>query len=342
MSDLLEHEDEIRASITEFTSKIGNFPHHEELTDSIWSLFRLHQLKGSYSDARLMTTTTKEIRKTLQVFGRYKDRRKVCVFGSARTPETHIDYIMAEELAREACRLGLMVITGGGGGIMEACNKGSEANMSFGLNINLPFEQSANPYIASSPKLINYHYFFTRKLAFIRESDATVLFPGGYGTHDEGFENLTLTQTGRCAPRPVVMIASPDSTYWTSWVDYVEKELLHRELISPDDLHLFKIVNSVEDALKEITQFYAVYHSIRYLPNYSVIRLEHPLSQEVLEELNDTFSGLLINDGTFKQLSADDIPEDSHLHPEKPRLVFPFNKREYGTLHRLIRRINTV
>jgi uncharacterized protein (TIGR00730 family) len=339
MSDLLGNQDTIRASIDQFISQFGDFKHTEELNHSIWSLLRFYELQGSPSDCRMMTTVIKEIRKTRQVFGRYSDHRKVCVFGSARTPQDHIDFQMAESFSQAITKKGFMIITGAGGGIMEACNKGSELNMSFGLNINLPFEQDPNPYIASSPKLIDYHYFFIRKLAFIRESDATVLFPGGFGTHDEGFENLTLTQTGRCAPRPLVMIASPDSTYWTTWHQMIQTELLGRELVSPDDMHLYKVVDNVQDAIEEITQFYRVYHSIRYLPNYTVMRLETQLSSELIDEINQTFKHLLL-EGSFTQTSAAEIQEEVQLYPDKPRLVFHFNRREYGTLHHLIRRIN--
>jgi len=339
MKEDLRHKETTCKKINQFISEFGDFPHSEELTQSIWSLLRLHDLHGSLSDYKMMTRVIKEIRKTLHVFGRHADHRKVCVFGSARTPADHIDYQMAENFSREISKQGFMVITGAGGGIMEAGNKGAGVNMSFGMNIDLPFEQDPNPYIASSSKLVNYHYFFTRKLAFIRESDATVLFPGGFGTHDEGFENLTLTQTGRCAPRPLVMIADKSNSYWQTFAHMVKTEFLDKQLICPDDTYLFKVTNTIEDAIQYVTQFYRVYHSIRYLDHHATMRLNQPISPQLLDEINAEFKGIL-TEGKFVLGHAEDCADDAHFYPDKPRLIFSFDRRQYGTLHRLILRVN--
>ena len=235
---------------------------------------------------------------------------------------------------------GYMIITGGGDGIMGAAQRGAGRDMSFGLNIRLPFEQSANVTINGDPKLVNFNYFFTRKLNFMKESHAIALFPGGFGTMDEGFEALTLLQTGKAMPIPVVLVDEPNGTYWETWLDFMRNHLLKLGLISPEDFSLFRLTNDIEQAVEEVTRFYKVYQSSRYVGQIMVIRLARRLTPGALAKLNDEFSDLL-RSGRFEQGAAlrqeRNEPEMAHL----PRLIFTPHRRDFGRLRRLIDAINT-
>lgn len=310
-----------------------------QLKSMIHSLFKIVNQNTDPHDINMIRNTLKELLHSYRVFLPYRDVRKVCIFGSARTTPSHPAYKITEEFASLITRKGFMVITGAGGGIMEAGNKGAEVNMSFGANIILPFEQSPNPYINGDPKLVSFKYFFNRKLTFIKESDATVLSPGGFGTHDEAFEVLTLVQTGRCAPRPIVLLSAPGDSYWDTWEAFVKKELLDQHYISDDDLYLFRNVKSAEEAAKHIEMFYRRYHSIRYHDAMTVIRLNSPLSARSLTDMNQKFATLLTK-GTIEQVAAADIPFDSQLFPGIPRLVLHYNRHTFGKLYEIIDYIN--
>ncbi|HEY8516822.1 MAG TPA: LOG family protein [Candidatus Binatia bacterium] len=293
----------------------------------------------SVADMKLLNAALKELRYAFQVFARYRQFRKVSTFGSARTPPDHPTYRQAHEFARRLADLGWMVITGAGGGIMRACQEGSGRERSFGINIRLPFEQKPNEIIHRDPKLVNFKYFFTRKLMFVKEADAIALFPGGFGTHDEGFESLTLLQTGKSRPVPVVFIDAPGGTYWQTWRAYVEDHLLKENLISPADMRLFKITDDLDVAIAEITGFYRRYHSSRYVGDRLVIRLTEPLPPHVVEMLNDEF-GDIVAKGRIEQTQA--LPEEAG-EPEiahLPRLVFHFARRGFGRLRMLIDAVN--
>jgi hypothetical protein len=273
------------------------------------------------------------------VFAPYRQRRKVTVFGSARVTPEHPAYRQAVEFGRRAAEAGFMVITGAASGIMEAGHVGAGRENSIGVNILLPFEQEANSVIAGDAKLMHLKYFFTRKLLFVKESDAVALFPGGFGTQDEGFEVLTLIQTGKSHLFPVVMVDEPGGDYWKEWQRYVETALLRRRLISPDDLHLYKITDSVDEAMAEILHFYRVYHSMRYVNGSLVLRLQHALPEGLLERIRTEFADIL-EGGTFEQIPA--LPEeanDVHL-AALPRLRFRFDRRSLGRLRLLIDTIN--
>ncbi|MGE4169428.1 MAG: LOG family protein [Candidatus Margulisiibacteriota bacterium] len=293
-------------------------------------------------DLKIIRSTLKELRYAFKVFAPYRSQRKVCVFGSARTPEDHPDYLLAKAFSERITQDGFMVITGAGGGIMAAGNEGAAQGSSFGVNIRLPFEQDPNPFIAGSKKLVSFKYFFNRKLTFFKESDASVVFPGGFGTHDEAFEALTLLQTGRGRPRPIIFMASPGNPYWEKWDDFIRTELLKNELISPEDTELYTIANSAEEAAEEIRRFYVRFHSIRYFKDTVVIRMEKPLSQESLGYLDSAFR-LLTKEG-FSQMSADALPEelvaDAEDFPDKTRLVFRFHQKSYGHLMALVKLLN--
>jgi uncharacterized protein (TIGR00730 family) len=295
--------------------------------------------RAGRGDVKMIATALKELRYCLKVFSGYRGRRKVTVFGSARTRPDHPAFKAAEEFGRRIAAAGWMVITGAGNGIMEAGHVGAGRDNSFGLNILLPFEQSANPVVHGDPKLVTLRYFFTRKLMFIKESDAVVLFPGGFGTHDEAFEALTLIQTGKSHLFPVVMVDEPGGTYWMAWLRFVETELIGRGYISPADRSLFRVTDSVEAAVDEVTRFYRVYHSMRYVRGDLVLRLRSALSDALLARIRKSFSDILLG-GTFVQTEA--LPEEAN-EPNlatMPRLKFRFDRHATGRLRELIDLIN--
>ena len=247
-------------------SQTCNLPECRDLVrEMITSLIKFSHEDSDVGDFKLINNSLKELRHALRTFSPYRNIHKVCIFGSARTAETNPCYQMAATLALELARNGLMVISGAGGGIMEAANRGSGAKMSFGLNIKLPFEQKPNSYIKNDPKLISFKYFFTRKLMFIKESNATILFPGGFGTLDEGFENMTLFQTGKSLPRPIILLEPESGNYWKNWLHHMKTDLLKNGYITEDDLKLFYLSNSVEDSVQYILKFFSIYHSLRYV-----------------------------------------------------------------------------
>lgn len=295
--------------------------------------------KASRGDVKMLAVALRELRYCLKVFSAYRGKRKATVFGSARTPPEHPAFRSAETFGRAIAEAGWMVITGAGNGIMEAGHVGAGRDNSFGLNILLPFEQSANPVVHGDPKLMTLRYFFTRKLMFIKESDAVVLFPGGFGTHDEAFEALTLVQTGKSHIFPIVLVDEPDGTYWAAWRRFIEEDLLGRGYISPADRFLYKVTTSVEDAVKEVTGFYRVYHSMRYVKNELVLRLQSRLEPAKLELLNRDFADILLG-GRFEQVDA--LPEEKNepTLASLPRLKFRFDRHAIGRLRQLIDRIN--
>ena len=227
-------------------------------------------------------TALKELRYAFKVFAPYEHIPKVSIFGSARTPEDHPQYLEAKKFAEMIGGAGWMVITGAGGGIMRAGHHGATREASFGVPISLPFEQLTNDVIADDPKLVNFKYFFTRKLIFVKEAAALVLFPGGFGTQDEGFEAITLVQTAKTAPIPIILCEEPGGTYWKHWRTYVQRELLGNAMIDPTDMDLFHVTDRAEDALATILKFYRRYHSLRYVWDRLVIRLNSPVCRSVI------------------------------------------------------------
>lgn len=289
-------------------------------------------------ELKLVSRSLKELRYAMKVFRGHRATPKVSIFGSARTPKDHPDYQQAVAFSQAMARAGWMVITGAGGGIMEAGHGGAGRDASFGVAIRLPFETTANPYITADPKLIVFRYFFTRKLMFASQSHALALLPGGFGTQDEGFEILTLIQTGKAPIVPIVMIDPPGGAYWQHWNDYVHKQLLANQLISPEDLNLYKVTDDVTAAAKEIFTFYSNYHSQRYVRDTLVLRIRKPLDDKTLDALNDEFADLVV-DGRIEQGDAEEA-EAQFL--DLPRIKFHYTKRNYGKLRLLIDRINGV
>jgi uncharacterized protein (TIGR00730 family) len=315
--------------------------HQNVICDLLQSALKLATETHEPHDLTLISSTLKELRRSFKLFSPYRDIRKVCLFGSARTPEDDPNYILAHRYSELITQKGWMVITGAGPGIMEAGNKGALPDTSFGVNINLPFEQHPNPYIANSSKLTSFKYFFNRKVSFLRESDATVLFPGGFGTHDEGFEVLTLLQTGRCAPRPLILVAHENDPYWEKWVNFIQTELCDPGYISPEDMHLFTRTDSAEEAVQQTQDFYRVFHSIRYFNDMAVIRLNQRLTASDLKAINSQFKDLC-TDGQFELSDPDQFTLDRNDFNDKNRLIFKFDKMSYGRLCGLIRFINTL
>ncbi len=290
-------------------------------------------------DARLLNNALKELRHALRVFAPYAGTRKVAVFGSARTREAHPDYVQAERFAEAVVRRGWMVITGAGGGIMHAAQGGAGRDASFGVNIRLPFEQAANDVIAGDKKLINFRYFFTRKVSFVRQAHAIALFPGGFGTHDEGFEALTLIQTGKSEILPVVFVDAPGGDYWRDWVAYLREHLLARRLIDENDLGLFRVTDDVDQAVDEITGFYRNYHSSRYVKDVFVMRVRRAPDAAELAALNDDFADI-VSEGVIEVREA--LPEEGGAAPSLARVVLRFDRRSVGRLRQLIDRLNQI
>jgi uncharacterized protein (TIGR00730 family) len=290
-------------------------------------------------DLKIMNRAMAEFRYATRVFKPYRKTRKVSIFGSARTPENDPYYELAVQFSRMLVSQGFMVITGAASGIMKAGNVGAGADKSFGANILLPFEQGANEIIVDDPKLITFRYFFIRKLFFLMEAHAVALFPGGFGTHDEGFETLTLLQTGKAPPMPFILMELPDESYWESWDQFIRSQLLRRNLISDSDLSLYKIVHTPQDGVDWILSFYSTYHSIRRVREKLVLRLENELTDEHIEMLNESFADL-VSGGKIEKTQP--LPPESNepdlLH--KPRIVFAYNDRHSSRLVEMILEIN--
>ncbi|MBI5399040.1 LOG family protein [Candidatus Saganbacteria bacterium] len=307
------------------------------LRELFTTVIKLYLDEADEHNLYMANVTLKELRHIFRTFTKYRGTRKVVIFGSHRTPAKAAEYKMAQAFAEEMVKLGYMVITGGGGGVMEAGNKGA-GNQGFAIKIKLPLEMAPNPYVIRGEKLINVRYFFTRKLTFIKESDATVLFPGGFGTHDEGYEVLTLLQTGRCLPRPVIFIDPPGCSYWKQWRQFLEKALLKDNYITKNDFGIFSIVNSVPAAVKEITNFYRIYNSIVYGKDMTVIRLNQRVSEKGLKNLSRQYRDIMT--GEIKPCGP--LPNEVRTKEflDLPRIGFDFDRKSYNRLIQLIKDIN--
>jgi hypothetical protein len=312
----------------------------ELIEELIITALKMGHDQTTTADLKLFNRSLKELRHAARVFAPYRHVHKVVVFGSARTASTEPEAIAAEEFARKMQREhGYMIITGAGEGIMGAAQRGAGKDESFGLNIRLPFEQRANETIHGDPKLINFNYFFTRKLNFLKETHAVALFPGGFGTMDEGFEVLTLMQTGKARIIPVVMVDKPGGRYWETWFAFLGDYLLKLGLVSAEDFHLFKMTHSVDEAITEIVQFYKVFRNYRWVGQRLVIRLKMRLTPEAVAQLNADFTDIL-NGNEIVQTGA--LPEEQN-EPEiadLPRIVFAPKRKNFGRLRQMIDAIN--
>ena len=328
----------LRADLNHLLDRLPESPNGHLMVNALASLVEIGNTDTDRLDLKILSATLRDIERAFKVLNPYRHTRKIAIFGSARTPVEAPEYQMARDFARNMTDQGFMVITGGGGGIMQAGNEGAGEGQSFGLNIQLPFEQGANDHIEGQDKLVTFKYFFTRKLFFLKESDALAIFPGGFGTQDETFECLTLTQTGKSVPIPMVLIDKPGGDYWKNWVNYLEKNLMGQGLISRDDLSLFTITDRLDVACDAISSFYQVYHSSRYVNELLVIRLKFDLSNEAVHELNERFSDILVK-GKIEKSSAlpQELQDDTFT---LPRLTLHFNQRDLGRLYEMIRAIN--
>jgi hypothetical protein len=288
-------------------------------------------------DLKIADAALGEMAEAFRVFRPFRHERKVTIFGSARTLPNHPAYTQARDLAGSMASSGWMVVTGAGPGIMAAGMEGAGRDQSIGVNIRLPFEQGANAFIAQDPKLVEMRYFFTRKLMLIKESHAYAVLPGGFGTQDEAFELLTLLQTGKAEPAPVVMIETPGGTYWHSWLRFVQEEAIDAGWVSPDDRALFKVTNTMEEASEEILGFYRNYHSCRWVGDLLVLRVQVQPSRAELADLNRRFADAVVR-GSIRTVDA--FPPERNDHPELPRLALRFDRFHFARLRQLIDAIN--
>lgn len=331
---------EIQEKIGELLALIEGEHNRDLVEDVVEQALKLATDVKDRGDVKVIQTAIRELRYAFRLFAPYADKRKVTIFGSARTQPDKVEYKQCVEFAEKMAKAGFMVITGAGPGIMQAGHEGAGSEMSFGCNIRLPWEQSANPVIAEDEKLVTFKYFFTRKLTFIRHSDAIVLFPGGFGTMDEAYESLTLMQTGKSQMMPLVLIDKPNGTYWRHWISHVKDHLLRNELISPEDLNLIDVTDDPDKAVKIVSRFYRNYHSSRWVRDQYVIRLKHAPSSTAIDALNEDFADIITGDPFHLSEPLDLEKEDDEVG-DLPRLVFGFDQKSYGRLRKLIDVLNS-
>jgi len=330
---------ELRRRIEELIAYKGGGFNEQNVADIVENALKLLTDVRHSGDVRVIQTALREMRYAFKLFAPFAQVRKVTIFGSARTQPSRLEYQQALEFGRKIAAAGFMVITGAGGGIMQAGHEGAGPEKSFGVNIRLPWEQTANPVIREDKKLVTFKYFFTRKLIFIRHSDAIALFPGGFGTMDEGYEALTLMQTGKSQLMPLVLIDRPGGTYWKTWDKYVREHLLRDQVISPDDLNLYQITDDTDQAVKMITRFYRNFHSTRFVKEAFVVRLKYAPSDSALAALNEDFADIILGQPIQRiGPTPEEIADDDH--PELPRISFGFNRHDYGRLRQLIDVLN--
>ncbi len=327
------------AAIAAFIQRWAPGPDAELYANMLKTICRMSRDDISRGDVKLIDRALAELRYAFKIFTPWEQIPKVSIFGSSRTPEGHPEYIQATQFAERMGQANWMVITGAGDGIMKAGHGGAGREASFGVAIRLPFEQRTNTIIEGDKKLVNFKYFFTRKLMFMRMAKAVALFPGGFGTQDEGFEVMTLIQTGKAQLMPLVLLDAPGGTYWQHWRTYIKAELLRTGMISEEDMNLFKLTDDVDVAVNDILHFYRHYHSMRYVGDLLVLRMNKPLPEAALTHIRKEF-GEILNHGSFEQTKA--LEEEGTDAPDMPRLVFAFDRRSHGRLRRLIDYINAL
>ena len=329
----------LAAKIQELIQLKGGGYNEGEVADIIQNALKLLTDVRDTGDVRVIQTALRELRYAFRLFAPYNDKRKVTIFGSARTKPDKQEYLQAVEFGRKIVKAGYMVITGAGPGIMQAGHEGAGLEHSFGANIRLPWEQGANPIIAEDPKLVTFKYFFTRKITFIRHSDAIALFPGGFGTMDEGYEAITLMQTGKCQLMPLVLIDRPGGTYWKTWDKHVREHLLRDKLISPEDLNFYQITDNTDEAVRLITRFHRNFHSTRSVGDLLVIRLQHAPPETAITALNEDFAEL-VTAGKIQviQPTPEEVEDCDHL--DLARIGLNFNRRSYGRLRAMVDVLN--
>lgn len=324
-------------TILKLCESIPSVDNENALAEMIITAVKLARGGATPGDFKMINRALKEMRHANEIFDKYNHRRKVAIFGSARTPSEDPEYQTAKTFAeRMAKEHNYMTITGAGPGIMAAGNEGAGKKESFGLDISLPFEASANEFIQGDEKLIEFNYFFTRKLSFVKEAHAAVACPGGVGTMDEIFEAMTLIQTGKATIYPLVLLCAPGSDYWKKWDAFLRDDLFAGGYISETDFHLWKVTDSIDEAIEEIVNFYKNFHSYRYVKDTLIIRLNHAICNSAIDKLNKEFSDI-IKSGTM-EISEPLEQEREYLN--LPRLIFKHKRRDFGRLRALIDAIN--
>jgi uncharacterized protein (TIGR00730 family) len=326
--------------IDQLIESAGGIHQPKIIREMLLSSLKIGQETDYLADLKLINRTLREMRYTAQVFGPYRDRKKVTIFGSARTAPQDEMYLKCMRFSRTLADKGYMIITGGGPGIMQAGNEGAGSDNSFAVNILLPFEQKPNPVMYRNPRLVTYKYFFNRKVAFVKEADAVAVFPGGFGTLDEAMEVFTLVQTGKTSPKPLILVDDGDG-YWERFFDFVKESLLVKGFISAEDFSLFTITKDEHEAVQVIDTFYRVYHSIRFIENRLVIRINKPLSSENIAILEDEFSELIGDGDHIHCCGAYPEEQDEPDLAALPRISLLFDHHHYGLLIAFINRINT-
>jgi len=330
---------DLGAQIDEWLRTQNDFVNADQFAGILRTLLKLAQDDAERGDLKILNRAMQELRHAFRVFAPYRHMRKVSIFGSTRVRESDPYYHLARSVAQELAQAGFMVITGAGPGIMQAGHDGAGREKSFGVNIRLPSVQDANPFIRNDPKLMNFHFFFTRKLMFVKEADAVVIFPGGFGTHDELLESITLAQTGKSQLVPIVLMDLPDGSYWSRWQEFLRDDVMSRGYIVEREMTFFRIRTSAESAVREITGFYRNFHSYRFVKQDLVIRLNHPPPAGLIDRLNLEFADI-VTDGKVRQ--TEPLPEEAddsdklHLH----RLLMRFNREDYARLRQMIDVIN--
>ena len=331
---------ELKRRILELIEYKGQGHNPDLVADIVEQALKLLTDVRDRGDVKVIQTAIRELRYAFKMFAPHAHVRKVTMFGSARTLPTKPEYQQAVEFARQMAAQGWMVITGAGPGIMQAGHEGAGPEMSFGANIRLPWEQSANPIILHDKKLVTFKYFFTRKLTFVRHSDALVLFPGGFGTLDEGYEALTLMQTGKSRIMPLLLLDRPGGVYFKTWDRQVREHLLRNNFISPEDLHLYQVTDDPKEAVRVITRFYRNYQSMRFVRELLVIRLKYAPSESAIEGLNQDFADIITGEPIHVIEPTPEEQEESQCL-ELPRIAFGFNRKDYGRLRQMIDVLNS-
>jgi uncharacterized protein (TIGR00730 family) len=331
---------EVDQRIADLIAQLGDVHDTDLVFEMIVSAVRLARDRATRGDLKIANSALKEMRYAFSVFEPYRSARKAAIFGSARTTRDDPLYAQTVALARGLAEADWMVITGAGPGIMEAGIEGAGAANSFGVSIRLPFEAVTTQFLADDPKLVNFRYFFTRKVTFVKEAHAFVLLPGGFGTLDEGFELLTLVQTGKAPPAPIVLLDVPGGTFWLSWMQFIDRELRARGYISPEDVNIVKITDDVAVAMEEITTFYRKYHSLRFVDGDLVLRMKELPSETTLAQLNTDFADIVAS-GTIMPVEASKAEIADDDVPQLCRLKFRFDRHSYSRLRALIDRLNT-
>jgi uncharacterized protein (TIGR00730 family) len=338
--------EQTRASLANLEAQIAAWLREQSRSDNevliaemIRTISRLAADGTSRGELKILNRALKELRHAFKIFAPYRAVRKVSVFGSTHIKEDDPYYHLARDVAQRLAQEGLMVITGAGPGIMQAGHEGAGPENSFGVNIRLPAVQQANRFIKDDSKLMSFHFFFTRKLMFVKEADGVVIFPGGFGTHDELSEALTLAQTGKSQIVPIILMDLPGQAYWKAWERFLREAVLSRNYISGQEFSLFKIIDNIDDAVREIKTFYRNFHSYRFVRQDLMIRLNHPPPPDLIDRLNQTFADILKGGKIARSeplAEESDDPATLHLH----RLRVPFNREDFARLRQMIDAIN--